>query len=106
MPRTNNDLEQLFGSVRCQERRTTGRKVASPALVLRGPVRVPAAVATALAPFTAEALAPRDIDRWRALRAALDHRRQARIWGYRFRRNPEHYLAILEERLLKLSLPS
>lgn len=30
LPRTNNDLEQLFGSTRHHERRCTGRKAASP----------------------------------------------------------------------------
>src|SRR6185369_4091593 len=34
LPRTNNDLEQFFGAYRYHERRTTGRKVASPSLVL------------------------------------------------------------------------
>ena len=32
LPRTNNDLEQFFGAHRYHERRTTGRKGASPAL--------------------------------------------------------------------------
>jgi hypothetical protein len=36
LPRTNNDLEQLFGSHRHHERRCSGRKVASPGLVVRG----------------------------------------------------------------------
>ena len=30
LPRTNNDLEHLFGSTRYLERRATGRKMASP----------------------------------------------------------------------------
>jgi hypothetical protein len=30
LPRTNNDLEQMFGSQRYHERRATGRKTASP----------------------------------------------------------------------------
>ena len=34
LPRTNNDLEQYFGSARYHERRTTGRKVASPGMVV------------------------------------------------------------------------
>lgn len=46
LPRTNNALEQLFGSYRYHERRTTGRKAASPATVLRGAVRLLAATAT------------------------------------------------------------
>ena len=46
LPRTNNALEQLFGSYRHHERRVSGRKVASPALVLRGSARIIAAVAT------------------------------------------------------------
>src|SRR5205807_3262853 len=40
LPRTNNDLEQAFGSHRYHERRATGRKGASPGLVLRGSARL------------------------------------------------------------------
>ena len=36
MPRTDNGLEQLFGSQRYHERRANGRKAASPAAMLRG----------------------------------------------------------------------
>ena len=50
LPRTNNGLEQLFGSQRHHERRATGRKMASPAAVLRGEVRLIAATATRLHP--------------------------------------------------------
>jgi hypothetical protein len=39
LPRTNNDLEQLFGSQRYHERRATGCKSASSTVVLRGEVR-------------------------------------------------------------------
>jgi hypothetical protein len=46
LPRTNNDLEHCFGSVRYAERRASGRKGASPAMVVRGSVRVVAALAT------------------------------------------------------------
>lgn len=46
LPKTNNDLEQFFGSHRYYERRATGRKTASPGLVLRGSVRIVAAAAT------------------------------------------------------------
>src|SRR5256885_1911805 len=35
LPRTNNELEQYFGSARYHERRATGRKQASPGLVIR-----------------------------------------------------------------------
>jgi hypothetical protein len=34
LPRTDNDLEPLFGAHRYHERRSSGRKVASPGLVL------------------------------------------------------------------------
>jgi hypothetical protein len=44
LPRTNNDREHLFGTLRHQERRITGRKVATPSWVIRGPVRVLSAV--------------------------------------------------------------
>jgi hypothetical protein len=39
LPRTNNDLEQFFGSYRYHERRAGGRKVACPGTVVRGFVR-------------------------------------------------------------------
>jgi hypothetical protein len=42
LPRTNNGLEQLFGSYRRHERRATGRKANSSATVLRGSVRLTA----------------------------------------------------------------
>src|SRR5690349_1951273 len=48
LPRTNNDLERLFGSYRRHERRATGRKANSSATVLRGPVRLTAGLATRL----------------------------------------------------------
>ena len=46
LPRTNNDLEQAFGSHRYHERRATGRKGASPSLVLRGSAKLVAGLAT------------------------------------------------------------
>ena len=46
LPRTNNGLEQSFGSVRRSERRATGRRGAVPGLVVHGAVRVQAALAT------------------------------------------------------------
>lgn len=106
LPRTNNDLEQLFGSTRYHERRATGRKVAGPSLVLRGAVRLPAALATRLKPFTAADLVPRDVDQWQAVRAILAQPHEARVAGYRFRRDPDRYLATLERQALKLSLRS
>ena len=60
LPATNNDLEQFFGAQRHHERRTTGRKVASPSLVVRGSVRVLAATLTRLAPISAQDLAAVD----------------------------------------------
>lgn len=106
LPRTNHDLEHCFGSARYHERRATGRKGASPAMVVRGPVRVLALVATRAAPITTEALRPGDIAQWRTLRHALNERQETRRVHLRFRRNPTVYLEHLEERLLKLSLPA
>ena len=56
LPRTNNGLEQFFGSSRYHERRATGRKTASPGTVVRGSVRLIAGAATRLAPPTARDL--------------------------------------------------
>jgi hypothetical protein len=58
LPRTNNDLEHLFGWARYGERRASGRRNASPAMVVRGSVRVLAAVATPAEGFTAQEIRP------------------------------------------------
>jgi hypothetical protein len=104
LPRTNNDLEQLFGSTRYHERRATGRKVARRSLVLRGAVQLPTVLATRLQSFTAADLVPRDLEQWRTVRAKLVPCHEAQVWGARFRRDPDKYLAALEEQALKLSL--
>jgi len=98
LPATNNDLEQFFGAQRHHERRTTGRKVASPSLVVRGAVRVLAATLTRLAPITAPDLAAVDLVKWRETRSRLKQRHHARVLRSRFRRNPATYLATLEQR--------
>lgn len=104
LPRTNNDLEHCFGSVRYHERRATGRRGASPTLVVRGQVRLVAAVTGR--PLAADELRPADLAEWRTLRHTLEHRHGARRAQTRFRRDPARYLGALEEALLKLSLPS
>jgi hypothetical protein len=105
LPRTNNDLEQLFGSHRYHERRATGRKGASPALVLRGSARLVAGLGTRSGAGTAADLAGADRDEWRRLRAELEERRQRRVDRHRFRRDPEGYLRGLEAKLNQSALP-
>jgi Transposase, Mutator family len=106
VPRTNNALEQLFGSRRYHERRASGRKAGSPALVLRGAARLVAAVATRQRPFTADDLAGADRAEWARLRRDLDVRRARRTERRRFRRDPEAYLRDLEARLIQSGLPA
>jgi len=105
LPRTNNDLEQFFGSYRYHDRRTTGRKVASPSLVLNGSVCVIAAAATRRQPYAAAELAPENVKAWQALRQGRETRRQQRTLRRRFRRDPASYLAQLEANFLQLILP-
>jgi len=105
LPRTNNELEQYFGSARYHERRATGRKCASPGLVVRGAVRVVASVASRLHCFNDADLRLTDATRWRTLRKELNARHEARRKQHRFRKSPESYLAVLEEKLIKESLP-
>jgi hypothetical protein len=88
LPRTNNDLEQFFGSYRYHERRASGRKVASPGTVVRGSVRLVASAATRLGSIDGADLAPSDRTKWRLLRGTLDRRQATRTLGRRFRRNP------------------
>ena len=104
LPRTNNDLEQFFGSHRYHERRASGRKGASPGLVLRGQARLLAAAATRRRAFGASELAQVDRSRCEALRRQLEARRQRRVQRRRFRRDPQAYLQTLEEQLLKSTL--
>ena len=106
LPRTNNDLERLFGSQRHHERRATGRRSASPAMVLRGSVRLVAATATRLRPLAAGDLARADRGAWAELRRRLDRRRHARILRARFRRDPDANLSELERLLLQPTLPA
>jgi hypothetical protein len=89
LPYTNNDLEHVFGSTRYHERRATGRKQASPGLVVRGSVRLVAAVATQNYHFSGSDLAPRDLAQWRTLRQQVDYRHEARREHARFRKDPE-----------------
>ena len=110
LPRTNNDLEHYFGTARYLERRATGRKGASPALVVRGSVRVVAAMATHLMPpdaldAAALALRPRDLAAWKRQRRQVEERHATRRAQARFRRDPAAYLASLEETFLKPALP-
>ena len=106
LPRTNNDLEHCFGSVRYGERRASGRRGAIAALVVRGPVRVLTALAVQRQCFLPRALAFVDLEAWYELREQLTYRREARRKQLRFRKNPAAYLAALEEVLLKTGLPS
>jgi hypothetical protein len=106
LPRTNNALEQLFGSYRHHERRVSGRKVASPALVLRGSARIVAAVATRQQPERVRDLIGADRRAWARLRAELAERRQRRIERRRFRRDPEGYLRQLEAKFNQSALPT
>jgi hypothetical protein len=105
LPRTNNELEQFFGSYRYHERRASGRKVACPGTVVRGSVRIIAAAASRLRPIEARDLVPSDPAAWRALRASLERRQKGRTLGRRFRRDPAAYLASLEDLLIKKVLP-
>ena len=106
LPRTNNDLERVFGSHRYHERRATGRKGASPALVLRGAAKLVAGLATRHREVTAADLAGADRVAWKRLRAELETRRQRRVERRRFRRDPDGYLKALENKLIQSRLPA
>ena len=105
LPRTNNDLEQWFGSYRYHERRASGRQGASPSLVLRGQVRLLAAAATRQRRYSPEELAEADPAQRAELRQQLQARRRRRVNRSRFRRDPHAFLRQLEEQLLQSALP-
>jgi hypothetical protein len=101
LPRTNNALEHCFGVARVHERRATGRRGAIAGVVVRGSVRVIAAVVPTPQICSAEELRPSDYQRWRALRPQLQQREDSRRQQWRFRKDPATYLATLEARLLQ-----
>src|SRR5260370_16529228 len=92
LPRTNNELEQYFGSARYHERRTTGRKQASPTLVVRGAVRMVAFVASRLHAFSGPDLFPADLTQWHCFRSELNRPHEARRIHHPFPRSPHNYL--------------
>jgi hypothetical protein len=101
LPRTNNDLEHCFGVARVHERRATGRRGAIPGVVVRGSVRVMAAVTSTTQVFSVEELRPRNYQRWRELRRQLQQREETRRHQWRFRKDPAAYFAEVEARLLQ-----
>nr|WP_156039286.1 hypothetical protein [Deinococcus marmoris] len=105
LPRTNNALEQYFGSARRYERRISGQKSASPGLVIRGQVRLVAAAATRNSVITPQDLQPTDVEDWRVLRQKLETRHETRRLQSRFRRAPQACLDQLEAEWDKLVLP-
>jgi hypothetical protein len=106
LPRTNNELEQFFGSYRYHERRCSGRKVACPGTVVRGSVRLIAAAATRSRMVEAGDLVPSELSSWRDLRDRLHRRQAVRTLGRRFRQDPAAYLRSLEDSLINQALPS
>ncbi len=99
LPKTNNDLEHIFGKVRHHHRRCTGRKVAPASLVLRGSVQLVACIATQISTFRAEHLSSIPVEDWRELLSGLEQHRINRVKQLRFRRSPINYLANLESQL-------
>ena len=106
VPRTNNDLEQAFGSHRYHERRASGRKGASPSLVLRGSAKLIAGLATRSREVGAADLAAADPVQWQRLRAELEERRQRRVQRRQFRCDTSTYLKDLENKLNQSRLPA
>ncbi len=105
LPRTNNDLEQTFGSFRHHQRRCTGQKKSPPSTVIRGSCRLIAAIGTKLRTFTGLELAKVKPDEWKKKRSELQKINSSRLQQRRFRQNPDSYLESLENELLQLILP-
>jgi hypothetical protein len=105
MPRTNNNLEQFFGSRRYHARRARGRKLACPGTVVRGSVRVVAAATTRLRTVEVADFVPADITAWRQLEESLHRRQAVRALGRRFHRDPTAYLRSLEDAWVNESSP-
>src|SRR4051794_41709325 len=74
LPRMNNDLEHTFGSHRYHERRASGRRRASPGLVVMGSARLISGLATRLRPEEGLVRSPGYVENWQGLRAELETR--------------------------------
>lgn len=105
LPRTNNDLEHVFGQWRHHQRRCTGRKVAPATAVTRGSVQLVAALATQRWSYSALELATVNPAAWQRLRSQLKQHQHKRVQQRRFRQDPVRYLTALEQKFLKLVLP-
>ncbi len=105
-PRTNNDLEQTFGSFRHHQRRCTGQKKSPRSTVIRGSSRLIAAIATKLTTFSNSDLAQVNVERWHNFRKHLQQINHSRIQQRHFRQDPDAYLQSLENEFLQLILPS
>ena len=79
LPRTNNDLEHVFGQLRHHHLGVTGRKIASASLVLRGSVRLVAVVATRLQTFTVQEFAAVSSENWQNVRSELQKHHSSAI---------------------------
>jgi hypothetical protein len=106
LPRTNNDLEHTLGSHRYHERRASGRRRASPGLVVMGSARLISSLATRVRPEEGLLLPAGYVKTWQELRAGLEKRRESRRKQRRFRHDPSGYLTELEQRCLQLGLPA
>ncbi len=73
---------------------------------MRGSVRVVAAGASRLVSFSAADLRLADVAAWQLLRQTLNYRHEGRRRQLRFRRDPQVYLASLEQSLFRSGLPS
>jgi len=105
LPRTNNDLEQMFGSHRYHERRSNGRKKGGSGVIVRGSVRLVSSVATRLGWLEGETLVLRDQLQWKQLRKRLEQRMNSRCQQRRYRQDPQSYLTKLENIELQSTLP-
>src|SRR3954462_8454925 len=73
---------------------------------IHAPTSLIAATATRLRPPAVRELGRVSHERWTALRQRLDGRRHARTLRTRFRRNPDAYLAALEQQACQPTLPA
>ena len=101
LPRTNNDLERRFGTLRYHERRATGRRSIPGGAVVRGAVRVVTVLTAGQHERGVPELRPIDRAAWQALRQHLEGRQDTRRAQRRFRRDPDAYLTTLERQLLQ-----
>lgn len=106
LPKTNNDIEQLFNAVKSFVRKISGHKKCSSRFVLRGEVIFVVIAATRKDSDIEIDTKHISLAELETLRMDLHQKHGLHIQRYHFRRNPDEFLKSIENKVIEGNLPS